>query len=32
MNAAKLLAEKGFNVKAYEGGIKEWTGAGFPKD
>lgn len=30
--AAKLLAEKGFKVKAYEGGIKEWTEAGLPQD
>lgn len=28
--AAKQLAVKGFNVKAYEGGIKEWTSAGLP--
>jgi ArsR family transcriptional regulator len=28
--AAKILAESGFNVKAYEGGIKEWTEAGYP--
>ena len=28
--AAKNLAAKGFKVKAYEGGIKEWTEAGLP--
>jgi len=28
--AAKLLAAKGFNVRAYEGGIKEWKEAGLP--
>ena len=28
--AAKKLAAKGFKVKAYEGGIKEWTEAGLP--
>ena len=30
MEAAKKLAAKGFKVKAYEGGIKEWTEAGLP--
>lgn len=29
-NAAKLLEEKGFSVKAYEGGIKEWAESGLP--
>lgn len=28
--AAKLLAAKGFNVRAYEGGIKEWKEASLP--
>ena len=28
--AAEMLAEKGFNVSAYEGGIKEWTAAKLP--
>lgn len=28
--AAQLLAAKGFDVRAYEGGIKEWTAAGLP--
>ena len=31
-SAAELLAEKGFNVRAYEGGMKEWNEAGFPKE
>ena len=30
--AAELLAAKGFNVSAYEGGIKEWTAAKLPVD
>src|SRR4051812_12255987 len=30
--AAEALAAKGFNVRAYEGGIKEWTAAGFPTE
>ena len=30
--AAEMLAEKGFDVKAYEGGIKEWKEAGLPTD
>lgn len=30
--AAKLLAAKGFKVRAYEGGIKEWTEAGLPTE
>tara|TARA_B100000315_G_scaffold239094_1_gene257519 strand:+ start:171 stop:548 length:378 start_codon:yes stop_codon:yes gene_type:complete len=30
--AAKKLAEAGFNVKAYEGGIKEWRAAGLPTE
>jgi len=29
-NAAEELAAKGFQVKAYEGGIREWKAAGFP--
>lgn len=29
-DAAKLLAKHGYQVKAYEGGIKEWTAAGLP--
>ena len=28
--AAEMLAEKGFKVSAYEGGIKEWTAAKLP--
>jgi rhodanese-related sulfurtransferase len=28
--AAQLLAAKGFNVSAYEGGIKEWVAAKLP--
>lgn len=30
--AARLLEEKGFSVKAYEGGIKEWAEAGLPTE
>ena len=30
--AAELLAAKGFNVSAYEGGIKEWVAAKLPVD
>ncbi len=30
--AAEKLAEKGFNVQAYEGGIKEWKEANFPQE
>ena len=30
--AAKKLAPKGFKVRAYEGGIKEWKEAGFPTE
>ncbi|MDG6990171.1 MAG: rhodanese-like domain-containing protein [Nitrososphaerota archaeon] len=30
--AAKFLEEKGFDVKAYEGGIKDWVEAGLPTD
>ncbi len=30
--AAHLLAGKGFNVRAYEGGIKEWKEAGLPTE
>lgn len=29
-HAAQQLSERGFNVKAYEGGIKEWKEAGYP--
>lgn len=28
--AAQWLAAQGFDVRAYEGGIKEWTAAGLP--
>jgi rhodanese-related sulfurtransferase len=30
--AAEKLADRGFSVKAFEGGIKEWTAAGLPMD
>jgi len=30
--AAEKLVAKGFKVKAYEGGIKEWSEAGLPTD
>ncbi len=30
--AAKQLVAKGFKVKAYEGGVKEWKEAGLPMD
>ena len=30
--AAQLLADKGYNVSAYEGGIKEWKAAGLPTE
>ena len=30
--AAEKLAEEGFNVKAYEGGIKEWKEDGLPTE
>lgn len=30
--AADFLESKGFNVKAYEGGIKEWAEAGLPME
>ena len=30
--AANFLADKGFNVSAYEGGMKEWAEAGFPTE
>jgi len=30
--AARFLEEKGFNVRAYEGGLKEWAQAGFPME
>ena len=30
--AAKKLAAEGFNVRAYEGGIKEWRAAGLPTE
>lgn len=29
---AEKLAEMGFNVRAYEGGIKEWKEAGYPTE
>jgi rhodanese-related sulfurtransferase len=29
---AEFLEEKGFNVAAYEGGIKEWAEAGLPME
>ena len=32
MNAAEKLASLGYNVRAYEGGIKEWKEAGLPMD
>ncbi len=31
-NAAKKLMSKGFDVSAYEGGIKEWKEAGLPTE
>lgn len=31
-NAAEKLAADGFNVKAYEGGIKEWKQARYPTE
>lgn len=30
--AAKKLAQRGFKVRAYEGGIKEWKEAGLPTE
>jgi rhodanese-related sulfurtransferase len=30
--AAEFLEARGFNVKAYEGGIKEWAEAGLPME
>ncbi len=30
--AAKKLAQKGFKVRAYEGGIKDWSEAGLPME
>ena len=30
--AAEFLAKRGFRVEAYEGGIKEWSEAGFPME
>lgn len=30
--AAAILREKGYNVMAYEGGIKEWAEAGYPTE
>jgi len=30
--AAKKLAQKGFKVRAYEGGIKEWKETGLPTE
>lgn len=32
LKAARLLAERGFHVRAYEGGIEEWVQAGLPTD
>ena len=32
LKAARLLAEQGFHVRAYEGGIEEWVTAGLPTD
>jgi rhodanese-related sulfurtransferase len=32
LKAARLLAEQGFHVRAYEGGIEEWVAAGLPTD
>ena len=30
--AAQLLADNGFRVRAYEGGIKEWKDSGLPTE
>jgi len=30
--AARFLEEKGFNVRAYEGGLKEWAQVGLPME
>lgn len=30
--AARILEEQGFDVKAYEGGMKEWAEAGLPTE
>jgi rhodanese-related sulfurtransferase len=30
--AAEKLADAGFNVRAYEGGVKEWKAAGLPME
>lgn len=30
--AAEKLAQRGYDVKAYEGGIEEWKSAGLPMD
>jgi len=30
--AARFLEEKGFDVRAYEGGLKEWAQAGLPME
>jgi rhodanese-related sulfurtransferase len=30
--AAEFLASKGFNVRAYEGGLDEWIAAGYPME
>jgi rhodanese-related sulfurtransferase len=30
--AARLLADRGFHVRTYDGGIKEWVEAGLPTD
>jgi|GEM_PF-263564 len=32
LKAARLLAEEGFHVRAYEGGVEEWVAAGLPTD
>ena len=32
LKAARVLAEQGFHVRAYEGGIEEWVAAGLPTD
>jgi ArsR family transcriptional regulator len=29
---AEILSKLGYNVRAYEGGIREWTDAGLPKE
>jgi len=32
INVAKFLTKKGYNTKAYEGGIQEWIETGNPTD